>query len=143
MGLELRIQCFPAPGQLRDAAHVALIRRLLGRVPSSVARQLEAPVRPGDLRAWDVLLRIGTLSIGVAAETRIRDFQALLRREHIKQTDGKVDHLLLLVADTRHNRSALQEAGTLLTEAFPLGTRAVMARLARGEPIGANGHVIL
>jgi transcriptional regulator with XRE-family HTH domain len=143
VGLELSVRCFPADGQLRDAAHIGLIQRFLGRIAASVARQLEAPVRPGDLRAWDLLLRIGSSRIGVAAETRIRDLQALLRREHRKLADGGVDYLLLLVADTRHNRLALQEAGSLLREAFPLGTRAVMARLARGEPISANGLVIL
>jgi transcriptional regulator with XRE-family HTH domain len=143
VGLELRVQCFPAAGQLRDIAHIALIRRFLARVPVEVKRQLEAPVASADLRAWDVLLQVGGIRVGVVAETRIRDLQALLRREHRKQADGGIDHLLLLVADTRHNRAALAEAGALIGEAFPLGTRAVMARLTRGEPINANGVAIL
>ena len=143
VGLELRIQCFPAAGQLRDAAHIALIRRFLARLPSSVRRQLEAPVRNGDLRAWDLLVQIGPIRIGVIAETRIRDLQLLLRREHRKQLDGSIDFLLLLVADTRHNRSALQEAGPLVTDSFPLGTRTILSQLSRGEPPRENGVVIL
>ena len=79
------------------------------------------------------------------AETRIRDLQALLRREHLKQAeaDGRVDHLLLLVSNTRHNRTALAEAGALLTATFPLATRAVLdpARARRGAR--ASGVVIL
>ena len=143
LGLELSVRCFPAAGQLRDAAHVGLIMRFLKRVPASIGRQLEAPIRAGDLRAWDLLLRIGPTSIGLAAETRIRDLQALLRREHLKQADGKVDHLLLLVADTRHNRLVLEEARAVLAQEFLLGTRQVMSRLALGRRIEADGLVVL
>ena len=143
VGLDLSIRYYPAPGQLRDAPHIALIQRFLARIPPSVRRHLEAPIKPGDLRAWDVLLVIGAVRIGVVAETRIRDLQALLRREHRKQLDGNVDHILLLVSDTSNNRLAIAESGALIGEAFPLGTRAVMARLSRGEPVNANGLVVL
>jgi transcriptional regulator with XRE-family HTH domain len=143
VGLELSIRCFPAAGQLRDIAHIGLIQRFLRRVPPTVHRQLEAPVRPGDLRAWDLLLTLGATSIGVAAETRIRDLQALLRREHRKLADGGVEHLLLLVADTRHNRSALHEAGPVLREALPLGTRFLLTQIGRGEAPTSNGIVLL
>lgn len=145
VGLELSVRCYPAPGQLRDAAHIALIQRLLARLGPEIRHSLEATIRPGDLRAWDVLLIIGAVRVGVIAETRIRDLQALLRREHLKQAeaDGRVDHLLLLVSDTRHNRTALAEAGAVLTATFPLTTRALLTRLARGEEPGASGVVIL
>ena len=92
-----------------------------------------------------MLLIIGAVRVGVIAETRIRDLQALLRREHLKQAeaDGRVDHLLLLVSNTRHNRAALAEAGEALTATFPLTTRAVLTSLARGEAPPASGVVIL
>lgn len=143
VGLDLRIQCFVAGNQLRDVAHVALIRRFLARIPSSVIRHLEAPVRPGDQRAWDVLIVIGSIRIGVIAETRIRALQALLRREHRKQEDGQVDMLILLVAQSKNNRAALREAKPLVTEAFPLGPRAVMRQLGRGEAPSASGVVVI
>lgn len=143
VGLDLRIQCFAAATRLRDAAHVALIRRFLTRVPRAVPRRLEAAVGPGDQRAWDVLLAVGGTLVGVIAETRIRDLQELLRREHRKQLDGGVRILILLLADTKHNRRALVEAGSLLAEAFPLSTRTVLAALARGQPPSANGIAIL
>lgn len=143
VGLDLRIQCFPAGSRLRDAAHVALIRRFLGRSAASVRYRLEAPVAPADPRAWDVLLDAGGVRIGLIAETRIHDLQDLLRREHHKQLDGGVDRLLLLVADTRHNRRVLDEAGEILREAFPLRTRAVLRSLAAGEAPTANGLVFL
>ena len=145
VGLELSVRCYPAPGQLRDAAHIALIQRLLARLGPGIRHRLEAAIRPGDQRAWDVLLIIGAVRVGVIAETRIRDLQALLRREHLKQAeaDGRVDHLLLLVSNTRHNRAALAEAGEALTATFPLTPRAVLTSLARGEAPPASGVVIL
>jgi transcriptional regulator with XRE-family HTH domain len=143
VGLELSIRCFSAAGSLRDAAHLALIRRLLARIAGSIGRRLEAPIGPNDQRAWDVLLTVGRVRIGVIAETRIRDLQALLRREHQKQLDSGVDLLLIVVSNTKHNRAALAEAGELLAEAFPLTTRAVLARLGRGEAPSGNGVVII
>ena len=145
VGLELAVRCYPAPGQLRDAAHIALIQRLLARLGPGIRHRLEAAIRPGDQRAWDVLLIIGAVRVGVIAETRIRDLQALLRREHLKQAeaDDHVDHLLLLVSDTRHNRAALAEAGAALTATFPHSTRAVLTSLARGEAPPGSGVVIL
>lgn len=143
VGLELSVRCFPASGQLRDAAHIALIQRLLQRIGAGIRYMLEAPIQPGDQRAWDVLLIVGKTRIGVVAETRIRDLQALLRRENLKQAEGNVDYLLLLVANTRHNRAALAEAGAALRDSFPLGPRAVLTRLGRGEAPDGNGIVIL
>jgi transcriptional regulator with XRE-family HTH domain len=143
LGLELSVRCFPAAGQLRDVAHVALIYRFLGRLGPRIRRRLEAPVAPGDQRAWDVLLIASDIRIGVIAETRIRDLQALLRREHLKQVDGNVRRLILLAANTKNNRSALREASGLVSEAFPLSTRAVLGALCRGEEPEGNGVVIL
>jgi transcriptional regulator with XRE-family HTH domain len=143
VGLDLSVRCYQAPGQLRDAAHIALIRRLLERLGPDVTHSLEAPIQTDDQRAWDVLLIAGGTRIGIAAETRIRDLQALLRRERQKQLDGGVDRLLLLVADTRHNRAALAEAGASLWASFPLGTRALLTGLGRSEAPDANGIVIL
>lgn len=143
VGLDLRIQCYPAGTRLRDAAHVALIHRFLARLPASVRRRLEAPVAAADPRAWDVLLEMGGVRVGVIAETRIHDLQDLLRREHRKQLDGGVDHLLLLASDTRHNRRVADEAAAALLEAFPLRTRAVLRSLTAEEPLAENGIVFL
>jgi transcriptional regulator with XRE-family HTH domain len=143
VGLDLSVRCFPAAGQLRDVAHVRLIDRFLAQLPSSLTRRLESPVRlPGDGRAWDVLLLAEGGRIGVAAETRLRDLQALLRREQAKARDDQVNLLLLVVANTRANRRALHEAAPLLATEVPLTTRQVMAALRRGAAPTASGVVI-
>ena len=143
VGLDLSVRCFPAGGQLRDAAHVRLMHRFLAQLPSNLARRLEAPVQlPGDGRAWDVLLLAEGKRIGVAAETRLRDLQALLRREQAKARDDRVDLLLLVVANTRANRCALHESAPLLGTEVPLTTRQIMAALRRGAAPRASGVVI-
>jgi transcriptional regulator with XRE-family HTH domain len=143
VGLDLSVRCFPAASRLRDAAHAKLIERFLERIPNSVARKLEAPIRGDDQRAWDVLLRIGGRTAGVAAESRLRDLQELLRRERQKQLDSKVTYLYLLLAATRHNRAALAQAGSLLSTEFPVPMRRVMPRLVAGEDPGGDAVIIL
>ena len=56
---------------------------------------------PGDLRAWDATIVGPGFGVGVEAETRLRDLQAAARRTNLKQRDGELDHVILLVADTR------------------------------------------
>jgi Helix-turn-helix domain len=77
------------------------------------------------------------------SQRTVSRFEAGLRREHQKQLDGGVDLLVLLVANTKHNRAVLRDAGQLVTVAFPLGPRAVLASLGRGEAPPASGVVIL
>lgn len=144
VGLDLSLRCFPAAGPLRDVAHVRLVGRFLARVAASVARRLEAPIRlPGDQRAWDVLLVVGGKRIGVAAETRLRDVQALLRREQAKARDDKVDLLVLVVSNTLANRRALREAGDVLAADLPMRTRQIMWALSHGRPPAASGIVVI
>jgi hypothetical protein len=109
-----------------------------------VARRLEAPIRlPGDQRAWDVLLMVGGKRIGVAAETRLRDVQALLRREQAKARDDGVDLLLLVVSRSHANRLALREARDVLAADLPMGTRAAMWALSHGRAPPAGGIVVI
>ena len=80
---------------------------------------------------------------GIAAETRLVDAQALQRRVLLKQRDDGVEHVVLLLADTRHNRAALRMAGAGFTDAFPLPGRRVVEMLRAGAEPGASGIVLL
>ena len=89
---------------------------------------------------WPCSARV---AIAFEAETRLYDVQAQVRRILAKFADGRVDRVILVLADTRHNRTVLREARELLRSDFPLDTRAVMTALRAGRDPGANGIVLL
>ena len=89
----------------------------------------------GDLRAWDLLLRLGSQIVGVEVETRIRDIQGLVRRIRGRQRDGGVDEILLVLADTRFNRRLLAELRESLGSDFETSPASVLAALSSGQPV--------
>jgi transcriptional regulator with XRE-family HTH domain len=144
LGVDLVLKTYPGGAPLRDSAHARLVNRFLELIPPTVARQLEAPIPiPRDLRAWDVLLTLDAARVGVTAETRLRDWQELLRRERRKARDTPVDHILLVLADTHSNRRAVEDAGAMLRTELPLDGRAIRPALRRGQDPGGSGLLFL
>jgi len=143
VGLELSIRSYPAGEPLRDAAHLALLARLRRRLHASLAWRTEVPLaRNGDLRAWDAVIRAPRWSVGVEAETRPTDLQALERRLALKQRDGEMPTIVLLLADTRHNRAIV--AGTPdLADRYPVRGRAALAALEAGTHPGGSVLILL
>jgi transcriptional regulator with XRE-family HTH domain len=144
LGLRLSIKVYPAGSPVRDRAQLRLLERLRLRLDPRFRWRSEAPVSPesGDLRAWDVQLD-GPGSIGIDAETRLHDIQALQRRCETKWRDSGVDRIVLLVGSTRHNRRVLGEHREALRSTFPADTPEVLAALRRGRMPGSNGVVVL
>jgi transcriptional regulator with XRE-family HTH domain len=143
VGLDLRLRAYPAGDPIRDAGQARLLARLKARLHRSLGWSTEVPLPvPGDLRAWDAVIRGSPWRFGVDAETVIDDIQALERRLALKRRDGDVDHLILLVADTARNRRALASAPASFAD-LPLRTRAVLAALREGRDPGAGGIIIL
>ncbi len=144
VGLDLSVRAYPKGSPLRDRAHVELLERLRLRIGPTVRWATEVPLpNPGDRRAWDALARVAAVRIGIEAETRARDSQELKRRLELKRRDGGVDHVILLLADTRHNRAFLRAAGEGFREAFPVPARIVLDRLAAAVDPGGSGIVLL
>lgn len=144
VGLRLYARFYPAGGGLRDAAQLDLLRRFRARIGDRWSWQLEAPLNlPGDLRAFDALLTRGKQTIAVEAITRFHDAQAQLRSAALKQRDGRVSRLVLLVSATHHNRAALASAADLLVTSFPVPMRRLLAALAAGDDPGDHGIVLL
>ncbi len=81
--------------------------------------------------------------MGIEAEVRSRDIQAVVRKIELKQRDGGLDGMVLLVAATKTNRLAVRSADAALAEAFPFDTRQVLSALAVGDIPAANGLVLL
>jgi transcriptional regulator with XRE-family HTH domain len=144
LGLKLSARAYPAGDPIRDSAQHALLERLRSRLHPSLAWRIEVPLPiSGDLRAWDGAIRGQEFVVGVEAETRLHDVQAIARRLALKKRDGGIDHMILLVSDTRHNRLALAASRELLRADLPGDTRALLRALSAAEDPGASGIVIL
>jgi transcriptional regulator with XRE-family HTH domain len=145
VGLDLSLKTYPTGRPVRDRAHLDLLARLRARLHRSLTWHTEVPVLRGatDLRAWDAVIGGDGWADAVEAEVRLRDIQALDRRVALKQRDGLVDAVLLLVWNTRTNRDVLREFGAALRTSFPLpGTRA-LELLEAGVHPGANALIVL
>ena len=144
VGLDARFRAYEGGPPLRDRAHVALLERFRARLGPDVGWSTEVPLPIArDQRAWDGLARAPGLRVGVEAETRARDAQALKRRLELKQRDGGVDRVVLLLADTRHNRSFLRAAGRGFLDGFPIPGAVALDRLVRAVDPGGNAIVLL
>lgn len=145
LGLTATVRLYPVGPPLRDRAHLALLGRLEARLapPLRMRREVPLPARD-DLRAWDGIVTDGDRRIGVEAETRIRDAQALQRRLALKlRDDPRVDHVLLLVNHTAHNRRALVEWRELARAELPLDGATVLRALTSGSVPSAGGVLVL
>jgi transcriptional regulator with XRE-family HTH domain len=154
VGLDISGRAYPSGVPVRDAAHLALLARLRARIPGTTRWIAEAPVvheptsvlgAPDtmDRRAWDAVIEGSTWRVGVEAETRIGDVQALERRISLKQRDGNVDAVLLLVNDTSHNRRIVADEGPRLRAQFPGTARLAFKCLAAGQPLGSSTILVL
>lgn len=144
LGQDLSVRTFPGGDPIRDVAHAALLERLHARCHRSFQWRTEVPLpNPGDLRAWDATAVCPTCRVGVEAETRLRDIQALDRRLALKERDGGMDRVVLLVLDSRSNRDVLRTHGHILAVRFPVEGARAMELLGAGVDPGGNALVLL
>jgi transcriptional regulator with XRE-family HTH domain len=143
VGLAFNGRSFLDGDPVRDAGHVALLSRARAVLPAGAPWRLEAPLAGGDGRAIDAVTRLDGTPVGFEAETRLEDIQALLRRLGLKRRDGPIDRLVLVIADTRHNRAAVQAYAAELRTVLPIGPRRMLAALRAGECPSGDGYVVL
>jgi hypothetical protein len=145
LGLDLSVRLFPAGDPVRDAAQLALLERLRCRLHPTLGWQAEVPMPiPGDRRAWDAVIKAPDVRIGVEAVTRLRDIQDVERRMSLKRRDSDLDHVILLLTDTRANRAArVGAAGRSLLDAFPIEPRLALRALANGRDPGGSAVIAL
>ena len=98
---------------------------------------------PGDPRAWDAMIRLTDVLVGLEAETRGRDSQGFQRKLALKRRDGGVDRVILLMPDTRHNRAFLRNAGEGFRADFPVPGRQALERLVAGEDPRGNDIILI
>lgn len=144
LGQDLSVRAYPSGDPIRDAAHRALLERLHAACHPAVRWSTEVPLPiPGDLRAWDATAICPAVRIGVEAETRLRDLQAQERRLSLKQRDGGMDRVVLLVLDSRSNRDVVRQHADWVAERFPVpGLRALELLGAAVDP-GGDSLILL
>ena len=109
VGVDLVLRVYPGGTPIRDVAHARLLARLQRQLPSSFRWRTEVPLLiPGDQRAVDAMIVDPPLAVGFELESRLLDAQALVRRMALKQRDAGLVRLILVVADTEANRTALR-----------------------------------
>jgi transcriptional regulator with XRE-family HTH domain len=154
VGLDVRTKVYLGADPIRDIAQVKLLGRLASRLHEDLSFRTEVPLpSEGDLRAWDGWIGgfddpgLGRARAGpglpVDAETRLHDVQALLRRLTLKLRDSGMEHVLLVVSDTRSNRHALAASADILATVFPISPRRTLAALAAGQHPGGSALVFL
>jgi transcriptional regulator with XRE-family HTH domain len=142
LGLELPLRTYPGREPLRDAAQARHLARLLGHVgqPLTFRTEVLLPAladRP-EYRSWDAVLFGHGERTAIEYESKLYDAQAQTRRIRLKLRDDPVDHLLLVIADTRANRRTLALYGDLFAEWPRLRTATVLATLRAGQHTGTG-----
>jgi hypothetical protein len=144
VGLRFNGRAYPDGDPVRDEAHTRLLQRFRDVLPAATPWRLEVPLPiAGDRRAWDAQCVLARTTIGIEAEMRLFDLQALDRRIALKRRDGGLGIVLLLIADTHANRRHLHDHREQLRPSFPLDTRAVLAAVRLGRAPAVSGLVVL
>jgi transcriptional regulator with XRE-family HTH domain len=144
LGMSLTARAWPDGSPRRDAVHGYLLSAFANVLHPELGWRIEVPLPASrDRRAWDAMITIGQTRIGVEAETQLRDGQALQRRLNLKMRDGGVDHLLLVVSDTRSNRAFLRWWAAEVRGDLPGGSTELLDALRAGRDPGKSGIVLL
>ncbi len=143
VGLDLSLRAFPGGSPLRDAGQLGVLRRLAEAIPRAWTMRTEVPVGAGDRRAFDAVLSRGADRVAVECITRLTDAQAQVRAILLKADASMIRPVILVLSDTRWNRTAVRYAAPTLRPAFPLGRRAVLAALRAGRAPLANGALLI
>ena len=144
LGLDVPLRAYPNGRVVRDAAQLELMRRLRAQLADGLRLRSEVALGiPGDLRAWDGVIDGPGWWRPAELESRLGDVQAVQRRLRLKCRDGGAAQVVLVVADTRHNRHVLRVAADDLSEMFPVRSREALTALRAGRPPAGSAIIIL
>lgn len=145
LGLAVRITAYPEGEPVRDRVQLRLLGALRDRLHPSLAWRTEVglPIQ-GDRRAWDAVAIGDDGWTAFEGISRFGVVDATLRRVNQKHRDDpRIARVVLVLADTVRNRSALADAAATIRAEYPLDTRTVLGALASGKAPALNGVVIL
>jgi transcriptional regulator with XRE-family HTH domain len=148
LGYEVSLGLHPIGDPVRDKGQVAIGRRF-DAILSDAWRVTNETLLPGsgEQRAWDKLLRLLAASppylVGIDIETRVRDIQALTRRTRLRERDGMVDAILIVLSDSANNRRLVDELRKSLGPAYSTSPRRTLAALRSGQRLVGSGVVLI
>jgi len=148
LGYEVSVGLHPIGDPLRDKEQLACARRFDALI-SNKWRVTDETLLPGagEQRAWDKLLRLADATprhlVGVDIESRVWDVQAIVRRTRARERDGQVDHILIVLADTAHNRRIVDELRASLGPGYATGSRRLLRGLRVGERLAGSGVLLV
>jgi hypothetical protein len=148
LGYEVSLGLHPIGDPVRDKGQLACGRRFEALL-SDRWRVTDETLLPGagEQRAWDKLLRLIAATprylVGVDIESRVWDVQAIVRRTRGRERDGQVDHILIVLADTAHNRRIAEDLRSALGPDYQASARALLASLRGGLPLAGSGVVLI
>lgn len=145
LGLDVSLRAFLAGPALRDAGQLRLLDRFGRLIGDGWRMTPEAPVspNPGDRRAFDVLLTRPGRRVAVEAIGRLADHQGQVRPLRQKQEAAGGLRLVVLLAESRHNRQAVHDAADALAASFPCRPRTALAALRAGDEPPADALVLV
>jgi transcriptional regulator with XRE-family HTH domain len=136
VGLDLWMRTYPCGEPLRDIGQLRLGEAFVPLVGAPLVVRSEVGIGdPRDQRAWDMTITdpVGD-ACGVELETRFSDAQAQHRRIARKLDDSGLGLVVVVVvADTRANRSAVRAAASMLGAAYVIDDRAAVEALRVGR----------
>lgn len=143
VGLDLSVRAYPGGRPLRDARHARVLEKFHATLHPALGWSLEVPLpNRGDQRAWDALVKGDGWRYGVECELNPIDGQALLRRLHLKEAEGGVDGVILVMPDTRQTRIFRREFAEALHAEFPVRQSVASKRLAAGLSPGGSAVIV-
>lgn len=145
LGFKPKFELYRVDEGLRDQGHTRLIARLRALISPLWHVTLEAPFPLlGDLRSWDLLIRLATTyRVGVEAETRLRDIQELVRRIRQRELHGGVDAIVIVLSDSGHNRRQVDDLRAALGSDYQTPTDELIDALRAGRSLKGSGVLLL
>ncbi len=145
VGLELSVRAYPGGSPVRDAGQLRALARARPIIGPAWRWRTEVPVSadPRDRRAFDAVISNASGDVAVEIITRLTDAQAQVRAARLKLEAARLDRMILVLPDTRHNRGALAAAVPTLQPSFPLASRDLLREVRNGRRPPANGVLLV
>lgn len=145
LGLNLSVKVFPArEPSLRDSGQLRIAQLICAQACSAWQLRIEHPIGDGPLRAADVVFIGADEVIHFEIERRAVDYQAQYRRisekrDALQRTFERPVRLVMVVEDTRRNRTLLRPHMQVVGLSLPGTSTDVWRSIRTGTPLARDG----